>query len=102
MYTQGGRRFIIRGHGNEIGVTPDMAEALSAGRYGRWSGHTHPPGYGIDASTFDRWSIPIGQERSALWGDGGYTIFHRTPADDIMFESARRSELMRRWYERQQ
>ncbi|EAQ79177.1 hypothetical protein DSM3645_26179 [Blastopirellula marina DSM 3645] len=102
VYTLGGRRFVIRGYGNEIRVTESMAADLAAGQYGRWSGHTHPPGYGIGASTFDRWSISVGQERSALWGDGGYIIFHQTPADDYTFESARRTELMRRWYERQQ
>ena len=53
MYTQGGTRFIIRGYGHEVRVTPAMAEGLIAGRYGRWSGHTHPPGFGIDASTRD-------------------------------------------------
>jgi len=67
--------------------------------YGRWSGHTHPPGYGIEASTVDRWRLPVGQQRSALWGDQGVTIFHRTPTDDVIFENSRMRELMRRFYE---
>jgi pimeloyl-ACP methyl ester carboxylesterase len=37
MYTVGGHRFIIRGFGNEIRVAPDVAKAVAAGRYGRWS-----------------------------------------------------------------
>jgi len=98
MYTVGGRRFIIRGFGNEIHVVPDVAEAVAAGRYGRWSGHTHPPGYGMDASVVDRASIPTGQARSAIWGDGGFRRFYRTPAEDAIFEAAERSEAMRRFY----
>lgn len=99
VYTVGGRRFIIRGFGNEIRVAPDVAEAVAAGRYGRWSGHTHPPGYGMAPSVVDRASIPAGQARSALWGDDGFTVFHRTPQEDVMFQNARQSELMRRFYE---
>jgi len=55
-----------------------------------------------DPVPIDREGIPVGQARSALWGDEGYEIFHRTPQEDLMFQSARRSELMRRFYEQQQ
>ena len=110
VYTLGGRRFVIRGHGNTIQVTESMAEDLAAGRYGRWSGHTHPPGYGLEPSSYpyDRAQIPSGQARSALWGDPtpdnpkGITIFHRLPAEDVIFQSERNRELMRRFYEKQQ
>jgi len=102
MYTLGSRRFVIRGYANEIRVTEVMAAALSAGRYGRWSGHTHPPGFPISASTVDRWSIPLGQQRSAVWGDGGFRRFHRTPQLDKMFDEELNRILMRRYYAGQQ
>jgi len=100
-FTQRGRRFIIRGYGNEIRVTPGMASDLAAGRYGRWSGHTHPPGYSINPSTVDRSFIPQGQTRSAVWGDAGYEVFHRTTMDDLIYEREIQSELMRRFYDNQ-
>jgi hypothetical protein len=98
MFTQGGRRLVIRGLENEIHVTPQMADDLLAGNYGRWSGHTHPPGYPMNASTVDRFRIPAGQQRSALWGDDGYTIFHRTPLEDSAFEAERIRSQWRLFY----
>ena len=103
MFTLGARRFVIRGYGNVVRVPSAMAADLKSGLYGRWSGHTHAPGYEMGASTFDRQWLPVGQARSAIWGEGeeGYNIFHGTPADDASFEVARRQELMRRFYEGQ-
>jgi RHS repeat-associated protein len=100
MFTLGARRFVIRGYGNEIVASDALASDLNAGLYGRWSGHTHPPGSSLDASTFDRHWLPREQERSAIWGEGdeGYRIFHRTPADDSVFELGRRREEMQRLY----
>ncbi|MEO1498511.1 MAG: RHS repeat-associated core domain-containing protein [Planctomycetota bacterium] len=98
-FTQGGRRFLIRGHGNEIRVSQGLADDLRAGAYGRWSGHTHPPGFSLNPSTFDRSFLPAGQNRSAIWGDGPTPrIFHRTPADDILFESEQRTQQWRRLF----
>jgi hypothetical protein len=101
MFTLGRRRFVIRGFGNEIRVTDDLAIDLLAAKYGRWSGHTHPPGYLVEPSIIDRAFLPEGQVRSAVWGDGdiGYTIFHRTPLEDQMFNMELRSQLWRRFYE---
>jgi RHS repeat-associated protein len=101
MYTLGSRRFVIRGFGNEIRVTEGLATDLEAGKYGRWSGHTHPPGYDINPSTLDRQRLPLGQTRSAIWGDGGegYKVFYGVPAEDSVFEAAQRREQFRRFYE---
>lgn len=93
MYTRRGQRLVIRGYANEIRVTPEMAADLLAGRCGRWSGHTHPPGYPTTASTIDRSSIPVGQARSALWGEDGVDIFHRLTVEDRAFEAARMREI---------
>ncbi len=83
MFTLGSRRLLIRGAGNEVAVTEDMYNALLAGRYGRFSGHTHPPTYGIDPSVGDRnFLMALGQQRSGIWGDAGHTVFGATPADD--------------------
>jgi hypothetical protein len=99
MFTLGSRRFVIRGYGNQIkAATPELVAALKEGRYGRWSGHTHPPGYLTKASTVDREFLPTGQGRSAVWGDEGYKVFHRTPSEDVVFEVEQRRRLMRRFY----
>ncbi len=103
IFTKGGQRLIIRGYGNELRVSEQLAIELRAGTHGKWSGHTHPPGYGVTPSTVDRSFLPPGQQRSAIWGDAtSPTIFHTTPADDDMFHSIRRQELMRRFYEQQE
>jgi hypothetical protein len=98
-YTLGGGRFVIRGVGNEIQVSEELAAALKAGDYGTWSGHTHPPGFSIEPSVIDRANIPFGQDRSAIWGDDGFFVFYRTPREDLMFQNSQQSELMRRFYE---
>ena len=92
MFTKRGKRFIIRGVGRELKVDAETYDAIMCGAYGRRSGHTHPPGYDIDASMADRATLgALGQERSAVWGDGGYRVFGLTRPDD-----ARHAENIRR------
>jgi hypothetical protein len=102
MYILDGQRFVIRGLGREILGTPELAEALKQGQYGRWVGHTHPPGSLLTATTYDRASIPFGQSRSFILGEEGTTMFFRTPVEDASFDAARRAALMRKFYEQQQ
>ncbi|UEQ78219.1 hypothetical protein [Chryseobacterium arthrosphaerae] len=88
MFTLGSRRLIIRGEGTVIRV-PDKQffEDLTAGRYGKFSGHTHPPGYDVKPGPADRpFLIDMKQEKSGIWGntsDHPY-IFGRTTADDVV------------------
>jgi hypothetical protein len=95
MYTLGARRLIIRGFGNTVRV-PDQAfaDALKAGEHGRWSGHTHPPGYSSDPGPADRPNIPDGQARSGLWSDEGAGPFWR----DLEAEEAHRRAMFMRLY----
>ncbi len=89
MYTLGARRLVIRGVGNKVQV-PDQAfaDALKAGKYGKWSGHNHPPGYMNDPGPADRPNIPDGQSRSAIWGDEGPAVFFRDPAAEAEYRRA--------------
>jgi hypothetical protein len=97
MYTSGGRRFIIRGYGNEVRVAPDVADALRTGQFGRWSGHTHPPGYSMNPTLTDRMNIPVGQSGSAIWGDGPIRRFSRMPAEDGSIGAINVEEMIRRF-----
>ena len=103
MFTLGGRRFVVRAYGNEVRVPLQMAVALRAGRYGRWSGHVHPLGYSTSPSVIDRSSLPLGQTRSAIWGaEGGKPyVFHQTPHADARFQSETARAEMRKFYEGQ-
>ncbi|GAA4803740.1 SpvB/TcaC N-terminal domain-containing protein [Lysobacter hankyongensis] len=99
MFTIGSRRLIVRGVGREITVSEGMYKDLVAGRYGRWSGHTHPPGYAIDPSTVDRSFMgAMGQQRSGIWGDAGHTVYGLTPADDARIMADIRRAMNERWY----
>jgi hypothetical protein len=78
MFTHKGQRLVIRGYGREMVVSEEMAAAIRAGRYGRFSGHTHPPGYSLEASLPDRALLQdLGQVRSGIWGDDGFRLFDR-------------------------
>jgi hypothetical protein len=97
MFTLGSRRTIIRGYGNEVSVSPQMYDDLIAGNYGKWSGHTHPPGYSINPGPADRPFLQqMGQQRSAIRGDNGHYTFGQLPSDDAMIQS----EIMRKQWER--
>ncbi len=89
---------MIRGFENEIRVSEGLATDIQAGRLGRWSGHTHPPGWDITPSTDDRSNLPFGQKRSAVWGDGGWERFHRTPQEDRELDMFLRREQWRQGY----
>lgn len=86
MFTNGGRRL-------------EMYSDLLGGRYGRFSGHTHPPGYSVMPGPQDRPLLASrGQERSTIWGFDGqantrYTFEQHGLADDarISSEIARRN-----------
>jgi hypothetical protein len=95
MYTKGSQRFVIRGVGNEVRVpTAAMAEALRNGEYGKWSGHTHPPGYSLNPGPGDAPNIPINQTRSDIWADEGNKFFYK----DVKAERAQRSAEFRKLY----
>lgn len=97
MFTLGSQRTVIRGYGNEISVSQEMLDNLLAGNYGKWSGHTHPPGYSINPGPADRPFLQqMGQQRSAIWGDGGHYTFGQLPSDDAMIQS----EIMRKQWAR--
>lgn len=89
---------MIRGDGNRV-VVPDQAfaDALKNGAYGKWSGHTHPPGYSSDPGPEDRSNIPKNQRRSGIWADEGTELFYR---DEIAEREQRRADF-RRLYEEQ-
>lgn len=87
-FTLGSRRLVIRSFGREVIVSSELAADLRAGRYGRWSGHTHPPGYSIEPGPEDRpFLIKMGQERSSIWGDKGYKPFGQTAVDDARIQT---------------
>lgn len=98
MYTLRAERLVIRGDGNRV-VVPDQAfaDALKNGAYGKWSGHTHPPGYSSDPGPEDRSNIPKNQRRSGIWADEGTELFYR---DEIAEREQRRADF-RRLYEEQ-
>ncbi len=109
MFTNGSRRLIIRGSGREIKVTKKMHNGLITGVYGKFSVHTHPPGYSIEPGPRDgAFLLDLGQRRSAIWGTGvdkygqkrnGGFLFG---VDDMETDEIRREaerEIMRKLYE---
>jgi hypothetical protein len=93
MFTNKGSRLIIRGDGSDVVVSPEMYDDLMAGKYGRFSGHTHPPGYSVMPGPEDRpFLSKFGQERSTIWGFDGegikrYTFGQHGLADDVRIAS---------------
>jgi len=72
MFTNGGQRLIIRGSGRKIEVSQEMFNDLVNGYYGKFSGHTHPPGYSMEPGPNDSWFLKkIHQEESSVWGNDG-------------------------------
>ncbi len=97
MFTLGSRRTIIRGYGNEISVSPGVYKNLLSGKYGKYSGHNHPPGYSVKPGPADRPFLQkMGQQRSGIWGDSGHYTFGQLPTDDAMIQS----EIMRKQWEK--
>jgi hypothetical protein len=98
MFTNGGRRLIIRGEGNAVEVSLGMYDDLLNGVYGRWSGHTHPPGYSLIPGPADRpFLSQMNQRASGIWGDEGHYVFGRNGlVDDAVIQSeAARKALLR-------
>lgn len=92
MYTLGSRRTIIRGNGDKVTVSQDVYDSLISGQYGKWSGHTHRPGYLIDPGPADRpMLINLGQKQSAIWPANAdtkpYLFGQIGKADDLQLQS---------------
>lgn len=78
LFTRGGQRLVIRGGGSNVKVSPQMYSELIAGKYGRLSGHTHPPGYSLGAGPGDQPFLrELGQKQSGIWGDSGTDLYDR-------------------------
>jgi hypothetical protein len=76
-----------------------MYDELLAGKHGKWSGHTHPPGYSLDPGPADRPFLEkLGQERSTIWGDDGHHTFGKLPSDDEMIAAEKRRKQWMRIY----
>jgi RHS repeat-associated protein len=99
MFTLGGRRTIIRGTGNEVRVSEDIFKNIVSGKYGKWSGHTHPPGYSLTPGPADRPFLQtLGQIRSGIWGDEGFKVFGHLPSDDSLIQSEIARKIWSRLY----
>ena len=71
MFTNGSRRLIIRGNGNQISVSQEMYNDILNGVYGKFSGHTHP-GFSLKPGPADEPFLKkLGQKRSSIWGNTG-------------------------------
>jgi hypothetical protein len=104
VFTLGGRRTVIRGYGNEVSVSPEMYDKIMTGKLGRWSGHTHPPEYGIEPGPGDRPFLQsTGMKRNGIWGidEAGNTHtrpFGEMPSDDTLIESELARQKWRKLY----
>lgn len=88
MYTLRSERLIIRGYGNQVRASSTLANDLLAGKFGKWSGHTHPPGYSSKYGPGDIQNLPTGQDRSAVWSDTGPRPFFRDLDAELRFRRA--------------
>ena len=76
MFTLKGQRFVIRGNGSDVIVSPSIHADLLTGKYGRWSGHTHPAGHSLNPGPADQPFLrAMGQKQSGIWGDAGAAPF---------------------------
>lgn len=103
MFTKGSERLIIRGEGNIINVpNQQFLDELTQGKYGKFSGHTHPPGSSITPGPKDRPFLDMmKQKRSAIWGnivDEPY-IFGSLPIQDEIFRQEIAKEKWLKYYE---
>ena len=103
MFTKGSERLIIRGEGNIINVpNQQFLDELTQGKYGKFSGHTHPPGSSITPGSKDRPFLDMmKQKRSAIWGnivDEPY-IFGSLPIQDEIFRQEIAKEKWLKYYE---
>ena len=50
----------------------------NTGKYGRWSGHTHPTGHSLSPGPADQPFLrAMKQKQSGIWGDDGASYFDR-------------------------
>lgn len=81
LFTNGGKRLVIRGNGYMVGITPADARALGEAGY-VWSGHTHPGAdFNVLQPSEGDYAIlnQFHQENSAIYNSlGEYSIFERT------------------------
>lgn len=101
MFTKGGQRLIMRGITNSKGQkvinVPDeqFYDDLIAGKYGKFSGHTHPPGGTVSPGLGDRpFLTSMGQKQSGIWGNTAEKpyVFGRIPADDYVYPAIEKSQ----------
>ncbi|MCI9036005.1 MAG: hypothetical protein HFJ08_18780 [Lachnospiraceae bacterium] len=97
MFTRGGRRLIIRGVGNKVTVPNEkMYNDLLNGKYGKFSGHTHPNGYSLEPGPADEPFLKsLGQRRSSIWGNDGSRDRYRTFGQDYLSTQDIRREIAR-------
>ena len=97
MFTRGGRRLIIRGVGNKVTVPNEkMYNDLLNGKYGKFSGHTHPNGYSLEPGPADEPFLKsLGQRRSSIWGNDGSRDRYRTFGQDYLSTPDIRREIAR-------
>ena len=78
MFTLKGQRFVVRGRGSVVDVSPEVHADLLAGKYGRFSGHTHPPGHSLNPGPGNQPFLrSMRQKQSGIWGDDGALPFDR-------------------------
>ena len=73
MFSVGSQRLVIRGSGSKVTVTGgaynEVIKVTILG--GRYSGHTHPPGYSLTPGPADAPFLrSLGQKTSGIWGSG--------------------------------
>lgn len=100
VYTLKGVRYVIRGRGETVTINKDVAADLISGKYGKWSGHTHPPGWTVKDSDDDRNNLPNGQLRSSIWASRspGFSVFYKDAAAKMIKEVEDRVGKMRKLY----
>jgi RHS repeat-associated protein len=78
MFTLGSQRFVVRGRGSIVDVSPSVHADLLSGKYGRFSGHTHPPGHSLNPGPGDQPFLrSMNQKQSGIWGNDGAVPFDR-------------------------
>ena len=87
------QRLVVRGTWKSdgsavINVSQDMYNDMMAGKYGKFSGHTHPPVYGVTPGSGDQPFLEAlaqttGQTRSGIWGTPSSSAMTGNVADGI-------------------
>jgi RHS repeat-associated protein len=105
VFTRGSQRIVIRGIGDQVKVSDNLLDDILAGKLGRYSGHTHPPGTGIEPGPGDRpWLTRLGVNRSAIWGmdqEGNkhQNLYGQLPQHDLeIYTELSRQKWIRKFY----